>query len=103
MLDRLQYRMAEVIFRPLHVLRTCWTGGRQIRRHYTLAALAVFLPTLGFGLLLGKGLSGEAFRVDADPSLIGNVGIMFVTIWTAFSFYSCLIAVAISLISTVRR
>ena len=102
MLEQVQYRMAEVIFRPIRVLRACWVEGRKTSNHYMLAGWTVFLPTLGFGIMLGKGLSSDAFRFDAEPSLIGNIGLFFVLIWLMFTFYAGLMAVVTGLIGTVR-
>ena len=57
-------------------INTCWRDG------------PFFLPTLGFGIMLGKGLSSDAFRFDAEPSLIGNIGLFFVLVWLVFTFYA---------------
>ncbi len=103
MLEQIQYRMAEVIFRPIRVLRACWAEGRKTSNHYMLAGWTVFLPALGFGIMLGKGLSSEAFRFDAEPSLIGNIGLSFVLVWLVFTFYAGLMAAVTGLIGTLRN
>jgi hypothetical protein len=38
MLEQIQYRMAEIIFRPIRVLRACWAEARKTRNHSMLAA-----------------------------------------------------------------
>lgn len=95
--------MAEVIFRPFRVLRCCWAGGRKIAKKYMLSAWMVFLPILGFGLYLGKGLSGPAFRLDAAPSIIGNIGVIFAIIWLVFALYIFMLIMVIGIISYIRK
>ncbi len=102
-LEEMQIRMAEVIFRPLRVLKSCWSEGRTTCNRYSLAGWTVFLPALGFGAMLAKGLSSEAFRFDREPTLISNIGLIFVAVWLAFTMYTGFMAVATGLIGTVRR
>lgn len=103
MFEEMQIRMAEVVFRPLRVLKSCWSEGRVTCNRYSLAGWSVFLPALGFGVILGKGLSSEAFRFDREPTLISNIGLIFVAVWLAFTMYAGFMAVATGLIGTVRR
>lgn len=101
--EEMQIRMAEVIFRPMRVLKSCWSEGRSTCNRYSLAGLTVFVPALGFGAMLSKGLSSDAFRLDREPTLIFNIGLIFVTVWLAFTMYAGFMAVAAGLIGTVRR
>jgi len=101
--EEMQIRMAEVIFRPLLVLKSCWSEGRTTCNRYLLAGWTVFLSALGFGAMLAKGLSSKAFRFDREPTLISNIGLIFVTVWLTFTMYAGFMAVATGLIGTVRR
>lgn len=103
MLERLQYRMAEVVFRPFRVLSLSWKGGRAVSAKYTLAAWAVFLPTLGFGLWLGKGLSGDPFRLDTQPTTLTYIGLAFAGIWLFFTLYVALVAIALGLLNAFGK
>jgi len=103
MFDQLQYRMAEVVFRPFKVLRSCWVRGRQGTRKYTLAAWMVFLPTLGFGLWLGNTLKGPIFSFDAAPSFSGYIGLLLTILWFCFTFYIFVLLMVIGLIRYIRK
>lgn len=102
MFDILQKRMAEMIFQPKRVLKTCWVEGRKASNLYMVAGWIVFLPALGFGIVLGETLSADAFLLDARPTLISNIGLLFVLVWLAFTLYAGFMAVATGLMATFR-
>src|SRR5690606_17815304 len=87
-LDLLQYRMAEMVFGPSRVIRACWRGGRLAMHRYMLAFLTVFLPALGFGIVMGWAMSGsEHCLFGAERTFTRQLGEAFMLIWMIAVLY----------------
>lgn len=103
-LDLLQYRMAEIVFRPGRVVRACWRGGRPTINRYMLAFLTVFLPALGFGIVMGWAMSGsEHFLFGAERTFTRQLGEAFMLIWMIAVLYLLAIGITIIVMGWFRK
>ena len=103
-LNKLQFRMAEIVFWPRLVLASAWKDGRARQRRYRGAAFVLFLGTLGFGSMFGLAVSDKTtFSLNSEPSLSLTVGSWLLLIWLLFTGYVVVIGILIEIISWIRR
>lgn len=103
-LDQIQYSMAEIVFRPVRVVRTCWRKGRPATGVYNLAIWTLFIPWLGFGAAMAWAMRGDdAFRLDAGPSLAFSVAEWFIVIWVISLLYLLAMSMIIQFIGWFRK
>ncbi len=97
-LDNLLFDMATTFFRPFNTMKRGWV--EKLGRRYLVAAWALVLSLLAWGILLSdavKGIQG------------GNVGIEFylasvvLILWSITTSYAALLVLAMFVISSLRK
>lgn len=101
--DSLQYRMAEVLFRPFRSIKIVWKGPRPTRRNYRIAAGVLIIAGLGFGALMLNVFTGTSGGFRDTQSWIHTVALMFINIWSLFMIYVVLTSIVFEFIAFVRR
>ena len=95
--DRLQYCMAEILFRPVVALRSVWYCPRETRRSYRIGCLLLMGADIGFGYLMLLVLSGSVSTMAA------SVATLLVLLWSLFTIYILVILLVMEVMCLIRR